>query len=460
MLPKNCDPPSKPRVLAILPGLIPSTLIHIVKPLMAAHRAGWIAADFALEYSVSRRNLERAAVVIFCRNTEPVYDWILDFALSAGKPVVYDLDDNFFEVPPTTDVGRYHRAPERLAQLQRYLTHATLVRVYSETLREWVARLNPRVVRVEGPIDWSLTPKRPVSRDLRKVRVVYATSRVEDDLASLFLGDIRHVLAMYGDRIEIVFWGYHPPELRRHPAVRCLPPLRSYDRFFRKFAHYGFDIGLAPLRDDVFHRSKSNVKFREYAACGIAGVYSDVKPYAEVVEHGVTGLLVPNQPGAWSEAICRLVENGDLRAAIQRQARAYARAHYDLTSVQEQWKHHIREALAAAPLSHRPVDRVRGHRQSANALPGRIRLMKQALRRWMGRVSKVIPHLRHKGWARTLHLMRWSLNGGTMLVRARMTLRFWSLYRVGLACMKKVTAVNNGVGRGAREARATSSERT
>ena len=147
----ECIPrPRIPRILAILPGLIPSTLIHVVKPLLGLHRVGCINARFALEHSVFHRSLEEADVVVLCRNTEPTYGWIVDRALAQGKAVVYDLDDNFFELPPTSEVGRYHRAPERLKQLEHYLISASLVRVYSDTLREHVERLNSNVVRVEG----------------------------------------------------------------------------------------------------------------------------------------------------------------------------------------------------------------------------------------------------------------------------------------------------------------------
>lgn len=431
------SPARRPRVLAILPGFIPSTFIHIVKPFAGLHRAGYIRAGFTLEHSVFHHRLERAEVVVFCRNTEPAYRWILDFALARGKPVVYDLDDNFFELPPTTDVGRYHRAPERLRQLERYLRNAALVRVYSETLQERVERLNANVVRVDGPIDWNLIPNRPTRQDRSKVRIVYPTSRVEDELAELFLADIQRLLTIYAGQLEMFFWGYHPRELRGHPGVRFVAPIANYDRFFRKFACFGFDVGLAPLRDDIFHRSKTDVKFREYAACGIAGVYSNVGAYARCVEDEVTGLLVSNRPGAWFDAVSRLLEDVELRRAIQEQARQYARKHYDLQVVEEVWYSQLQAVMANAiggchsfaVQANWRSESVPAQSHSGTQMISRIPVAKQALACWARRLCRVIHTVRQSGFHRTLDRIRHSLNNLTILLQLRMKLQFWSILR-------------------------------
>ena len=150
-----------PLVLAVLPQLIPSTLIGVVKPLLALHREGRIVFDVALESWVRRRALARADVVVFCRNTEPRYRAPLDAARALGKPTIYELDDDFFAMPPATPGSLYHRDPARLGQLERYLRGASLVRVYSESLRTRAAALNAHVCRVDGLIDWD-----PVGRSI------------------------------------------------------------------------------------------------------------------------------------------------------------------------------------------------------------------------------------------------------------------------------------------------------
>lgn len=340
------DARPRPVVLAILPQLIPSTLIGVVKPLGALHRDGCIIFDVALESWVSRRRLARADVVVFCRNTEPRYGAALEAALALGKPIIYELDDNFFAMPAGTPGSQYHRDPGRLGQLERYIRGASLVRVYSDILWTRVSALNPRVHRVAGLVDWDLVPTSPPPRSPARLRIVYATSRIADRLAAMFMADLRRVLDTFRGRVEAWFWGYHPAELAGRPDVHFVEFVQDYDAFFRRFAGSGFDIGVAPLPDDEFHGAKSDNKFREYAASRIAGVYSDVPVYRDCVEHGRTGLLVPAAPDAWYDAMTRLIEDGALRTGIQQEAWTYAQGRYSVAQSKAAWLGHLEAALA------------------------------------------------------------------------------------------------------------------
>jgi glycosyltransferase involved in cell wall biosynthesis len=340
-----------PRVLAILPGLYPSTVISVVKPMIALHQAGQVRARITLEVLARPADIERADVILFCRNVEPRFAPLLDYAQRLGRPYIYDLDDNFFEAPLSLEAGRYLRAPQRLAQLVAYLAGASLVRVYAEPVRQRVLPINPRVEKVLPSFDWSLIPSSMAPENDGRVRLVYATSRLEDELAGLISGDLHSLLRDYPQQIELTFWGYHPPEFRRYPQVRFWPLVPDYDQFVRRLVRSGFDIGLAPLLDDEFHRSKTNNKFREYGACRIAGVYSNVEVYASCVADGETGLLAANVPGAWRVALGRLVEEAELRRKIEAQAQQYVRLHYSQTQTEQDWLRLIGRALEQRPAS-------------------------------------------------------------------------------------------------------------
>ena len=198
------------------------------------------------------------------------------------------------------------------------------------------------------------------------MKLIYATSRLDDSLGRIFLPALRRLMDEEGPRVEAHFWGPRPPaEL---PAVRHHAVVHDYDRFLRRFSAAGFEIGLAPLADDVFHRSKTNTKFREYGACGIAGVYSDVEVYSDCVRHGETGLLVGNDAEAWYRALRRLVDDADLRERIRRQARAEIEEHYAQEKFEAVFLRQIEQLVGSA----RPRQAVKIHPPHAGPRQPRV----------------------------------------------------------------------------------------
>ncbi|MBX3470662.1 MAG: GNAT family N-acetyltransferase [Planctomycetes bacterium] len=342
--PPRPRPAARPRVVAVVPGFIPSVWLCIVRPLGALHRAGAIDLHLTTEWLARPRDLRDADLLVLCRNAEPSGLWLLREARRRGVRVIYDVDDNFFDIAPTSAVGRYYRAPARQAAHASFLRAADLVRTYSRPVEAHARDCNPRVRRVLAP---AYLPRRAAAaRGGGRPRIVYATSRTaEDPLAAVFAPALRRVLDEVGEGVEVTFWGNRPAGLRDRPNVRVRAFEPDYDAFLEAFGGAGFDIGLAPLHDDVFHRSKTNNKYREYGACRVAGIYSAVDVYTDCVEHERTGLLVPNTTEAWAAAILRLVRDPGLRGRIQDEAERHVRAEYAPERYAAGWLEDIREVL-------------------------------------------------------------------------------------------------------------------
>jgi glycosyltransferase involved in cell wall biosynthesis len=356
---------------------------------------------------VTARDVERGDAILFCRNVRSDRIGPLRAAVRRRVPVIYDLDDNFFELPPDSDAGRSHAQPEQLAALAEYLSSASLVRVYSRPLLERARELNENVELMTSAVDLGQirTPPAPAAG---LIKIVYATSRLDDKLAAIFLPALRRLLDEAGSRVEVTFWGPRPPaELRgaRHHAL-----IHNYDRFLRAFSSSGYDIGLAPLADDVFHRSKTNTKFREYGAARIAGVYSDVEVYSHCVRNGETGLLVANTAADWYRAMRRLVEDAPLRARVQEQARTVVEAHYSQTQFEEVLLEQIRR-LVDTDASPRKISFDAAHAGPPPSSRGR-RL-----------ASRAIEHVRRNGIARGWNTLRWLGSSGWSLARLQWRLR-------------------------------------
>lgn len=94
-----------------------------------------------------------------------------------------------------------------------------------------------------------------------------------------------------------------------------------------------FEIGIAPVKDTTFSRSKSALKALEYNARGIPVVASDVQPYREYIIHGENGFLVKDEH-EWIKYIRLLASDTALRREMGQKGREMARAHtYELNWV-------------------------------------------------------------------------------------------------------------------------------
>lgn len=95
------------------------------------------------------------------------------------------------------------------------------------------------------------------------------------------------------------------------------------DVFYRAI---DFDIGICPLLDTKFARSKSHIKALEYMARSIPVVASDVEPYRRFIKHGQTGFLVKHEH-EWLSAISELASDEKMRLEMGAAAHAWAAEH-------------------------------------------------------------------------------------------------------------------------------------
>jgi len=310
-----------PKILALLPGFIPSTLMDVVAPLLKLEKSGYVNFNITLEFYAQPRTFKNKDLIIFCRNTDPRYKRLWDYVVEQHIPYIYDLDDDFYAMSQDNPLGSYHSMPTNLNMLTQYLQHAALVRVYSISLLERLARMGIAAELVTPPLNWDLIYPRKKTTLEGPVRIVYATSRKQDTLSDLFAEALHRLLRTHSGKVEIHFWGFCPETFQKIPGVVVHPFNSNYADYLRAFSSCEYDIGLAPMLDDEFHRGKTNAKYREYGACEIAGIYSRVPLYATCVQEGETGILVDNTPDDWYTALVRLVEDNYLCRQIGQAAR-------------------------------------------------------------------------------------------------------------------------------------------
>jgi glycosyltransferase involved in cell wall biosynthesis len=109
------------------------------------------------------------------------------------------------------------------------------------------------------------------------------------------------------------------------------------------------DIGIAPLLDTAFNGSRSNVKLKEYAACGVPWLASPVGPYRELGERE-GGLLVDDDE--WDLALERLVCDARLRKQLAKRALKWGKR-VTIETCAAAWERAFEEALERAHVARR-----------------------------------------------------------------------------------------------------------
>ncbi len=106
-----------------------------------------------------------------------------------------------------------------------------------------------------------------------------------------------------------------------------------------------WDLAIAPLVDNHFSRHKSDLKFLDYSALRIPGIYSRMPVYETSVNHLENGYLASNTPDAWIEALEFLIGDPSLGKDLANNAQQYIFSQRTLEHRATDWQNAILELV-------------------------------------------------------------------------------------------------------------------
>ncbi len=263
-----------------------------------------------------------------------------------GIKMALDLDDDLLNIASDhPDYGRYHRtkrgleavvggcdrvfvATPKLAASLESLGHAVQVVPNVLDERTWLGPIQEQGRKPGGRFK-SFAAKSEIT-----VRVLYMGTRTHAPDLRLIEQSIRnaaellkrdHGLSLFVDLVGILPEGERPGDPFNVIAVPAgLGYYPRFVRWLRSVNHWHF--GIAPLAATPFNEAKSALKFLEYAALGLPGIFSAVGEYPEVVEDGINGILCrSNRPDEWQENMVKMAREPELRDKLAVGARARLR---------------------------------------------------------------------------------------------------------------------------------------
>ena len=282
-----------------------------------------------------------------------------------GKKVVYDLDDNMFDISPISphykdfgimpvefdaegggkgilwqngqggfDVLRNRKMRKSFIEIIRAVNCVT---VTTEPLAKIYRRMNDNVRVVPNSLDFGVWEKPPICREGDEVRLLYtgAANHQED---FMFISTVLADLQKTYPQLKIVLVGmdwnsvqsgidYSRVEVAGWTDIEAYP---------YKLQTLCCDIGIAPISKIPFNECRSSIKWCEYSALKMATVATNYGPYKRDMQDGVTGLLV-KEKADWKAALSRLIEDVSYRKQLAHQAFKHCKATYDLYYVVDSW---------------------------------------------------------------------------------------------------------------------------
>ncbi|MGF1614644.1 MAG: glycosyltransferase family 1 protein [Gammaproteobacteria bacterium] len=264
---------------------------------------------------------EDVSLLVVCRYLNAHWAQRLRTLRTRGVPVVYFLDDDLFD--PRAWRGLPWRYRVKLCRLG--LRWRSWVSAYASQV--WVS--TPYLAqKYSGFKPIVLTPAFP-KRRMPIHRIVYhgtASHYQEHRWLIPILQDIqRHhrstLIEVFADSRLKKLYRAVPRTLLIHPT--------SWASYACHTRSCSASIGLAPLLPSAFNAARGPTKYFDYARVGAVGIYSARPPYMDFVRDGEDGLLLPDEPERWVNAILALLESPH-RLAAMRSAIEQKLAYFDL----------------------------------------------------------------------------------------------------------------------------------
>lgn len=329
----------KKNILVLTEHINATYFISFDMPLKALHASGEL--NFAVlsqdhAQLVQERSLKQLIqkfkpdCAIFSRYGHASGKYLFHVLKEMKVPVVYHIDDNLLEIPPSLGQEIQKRqGNEAVIKTREFLLqHSDLIYPSTAYLADLLRRKYPLksfFYGIYAPYLGGLF-ENSVAKLQDELVIGYMGSKGHQEDLALVVPAIERILK---ERPEVKFELFGsismPPELEKFSRqIKKHTVNKSYIEFLEKLSTLGWAVGLAPLVDEPFNRCKAPTKYIEYTAANIPVIASDINVYNQVIDVN-RGVLVKEN---WYEAIVTLLDAPEVGIGLCSNARAYCESHF------------------------------------------------------------------------------------------------------------------------------------
>ena len=290
-----------------------------------AREEGVYVVNLTGEHRLREEIADQADILILKNICDPDYFPIINKRKSQKKPTIYEIADDLLAIPPWNPVYFFFKHQENRTLFQQLAKACDGLQFTCKCLQDIYGRLQPNNTVFKNQI-LEFPPVKEKSSE-KSDRMVIGWGGSHGHLEDLM--EVAGPLISWLEKTPNVslhlmcseeIWNLFD-SLPRDRKKRTIPG--SVEKYYDFLS--GIDIGLIPLRDTAYNRSRSDIKFLEYSAAGVVSVVRRLDPYSEAIRQGETGIFF-DSPNEMIASLDQLTGDDGLTKKISLCARQYVLA--------------------------------------------------------------------------------------------------------------------------------------
>lgn len=308
--------------------------------------------------------LKWADIIVIQQCFDPTFLEQIKQVKSQGVKIIYELDDDIYNLPTWNPAHAFYQRVRSV--IDEYIFIADALTVTTQHLKQQLSSRHDKIYVCPNSIDFEEIDRghivdviSPLDKECNHLPTDEFFQRCRDKIIIGWLGSTSHkkdleilipvlkrITYQYHDRVMVLMGGCTHNEIVRTISYDNVMFLEMVEPniYLRYLKSLPLDIGLAPLDDILFNKSKSNLKILEYMSIGAVPVASNLNTYNDTITNNTTGYLC-NTSIDFIQSIRSLIENPDVLYQMKRKCNVYVREHFDIEKNIKTWISAYKEVL-------------------------------------------------------------------------------------------------------------------
>jgi len=253
----------------------------------------------------------------------------LDMIFKMGKKVVVDVDDNL-SVGKTNPYYKQHKVLDANKIISETIRQANAVTTTNEYLADKLKRLNSNTLILPNYYHPKWFGVSKIDNNTDDIRIGWTGSSSHFEDIKFICPIMNKIMDKYPQVKFVVCGDFRFKNYIKHQSRLEVYEPTSFEAYPMRLSSMALDIGIAPLTDNDFNRSKSNIKFLEYSLLKIPSVCSKIV-------YNNYSLLTAESSIDWIIKLSKLIENKDFRVKIGKSNYKYVKDNFNLENHYKEW---------------------------------------------------------------------------------------------------------------------------